>query len=622
MGKGVFFVFHGLFITACILLWHACKPSHKPDSTATPLSHAHFRQFSDAEIILPEWKKDNLLVVHLAADPVFLHPASITNINATIISRLINGFLVTYDPIAQQLVPGLCRSLPTLDANQLAFTYELRDNLFWDDGSPVTVEDVVFTFKAYTCPLTNNPALKPHLSNLWDIVPDPQHPRRFTIRMKNPSVQSETFLTDLPIISRRQYDPDNLLAAYRLSQFTNPAFGAHQHKLLVQWAKRFNDVRLGTDPERMHGLGPYRIARWEPGQFLLLERKTNHWTFALDSCPIPLTANPQKILFRILRDETAIKLELLAQNIDVSSALPADILEQLLTDSSFLRNYNAAYLENYACNVIHLNTRPDGKNRQRIFDDVRVRRAMAHLIPVDQMMRVLPKNRAVRWATFLPPFHKLVDTSLQLIEFNPGRANRLLDSAGWTAIDNDGVRYKIIDGKKVRLEVELTQPIHGTASTHVANMIRESAALAGIRVHPRPLEMGAVLSNAAAHDFDMLILTLSLSPLTKDFSQIWHTRSWLSNGSNYSGFGNAASDALLDSLKVALNDSIYGALLRRLQRMVYDEQPVIFSYATHRKVVMHRRWGNQIMTRDAPGFLPNYLRLLPSATQATTVSVN
>jgi hypothetical protein len=57
--------------------------------------------------------------------------------------------------------------------------------------------------------------------------------------------------------------------------------------------------------------------------------------------------------------------------------------------------------------------------------------------------------------------------------------------------------------------------------------------------------------------------------------------------------------------------------------MVYDEQPYIFLYATYRKEAIHKRWGNQIMTAEAPNYILNNLRLLsPAGTAAVTTNEN
>jgi peptide/nickel transport system substrate-binding protein len=94
-----------------------------------------------------------------------------------------------------------------------------------------------------------------------------------------------------------------------------------------------------------------------------------------------------------------------------------------------------------------------------------------------------------------------------------------------------------------------------------------------------------------------------------DFTQIWHTSSWATKGSNYVGFGNAQSDALIDSIKYELDDSKRIPMVKRLQAIIYDEQPYVFLFAAMRRVVIHNRFDNRDMYSERPGILLNRLKL-------------
>ncbi|MCS6917656.1 MAG: ABC transporter substrate-binding protein [Chitinophagales bacterium] len=598
----------GITVLLATALW-SCRP--RQAQVPGQLLTQNALLLPDAPAWNESWSTENTLLVHLISDPSSVHPSALTNHGAILIAQLIHGYLLYLNPITLKLEPGICRTLPQQSPDGLQFTYELREGLYWDDGRPVTPEDVIFSFKAYKCPLTQNPAQKPYLENLSAVVASPLHSRRFTLISKDRYVHNESFVIEFPILPRHVYDSANVLARFSLAQFDDPAFRAEEHADLVAWSRSFNHPVNGTDPAHIKGLGPYRLTQWEPGQFITLERKPRHWTAGVDSLPLLLASYPETIVFRFIRDETATKLELLSQKLDASSMLTTRTLMDLLTDSSFLRNYNSAFMENLACNRIYLNTRPDGLKRLPYFEDVRMRKAMAYLVPVDRMIEVLAMKQAVRWTTFLPPFRTdEVDTTLKPIPYDVQAAIRLLEEAGWHDSDNDGIRDKLIAGRRVALEPELSLAALGSASRDAATLIAEAALPAGMRIRIRELETGTLMEKARQHDFDMLLTAGIVSALAKDYSQIWHTRSWEQNGSNYSGFGSPITDALLDSMRRELNDSARIAMSRRLQRIIYEQQPVIFTFSPHRKVVVHKRWGNQIFVKEKPGFIPNALRLL------------
>jgi peptide/nickel transport system substrate-binding protein len=100
--------------------------------------------------------------------------------------------------------------------------------------------------------------------------------------------------------------------------------------------------------------------------------------------------------------------------------------------------------------------------------------------------------------------------------------------------------------------------------------------------------------------------------LPEDFTQLWHTSSWMNEGSNYTGFGNEKSDALIDSIKKIIDPDQRRPLVHEFQRLVYDEQPMIFLFASIRRNVIHQRFGNVEMYFERPGILLNNLRLLSS----------
>ena len=58
-------------------------------------------------------------------------------------------------------IPILLKELPRASADNKTFYFELKDNIKWDDGSPLTVEDIVFSTKIMLCHLTDNSQIRP-----------------------------------------------------------------------------------------------------------------------------------------------------------------------------------------------------------------------------------------------------------------------------------------------------------------------------------------------------------------------------------------------------------------------------------------------------------------------------
>ena len=115
---------------------------------------------------------------------------------------------------------------------------------------------------------------------------------------------------------------------------------------------------------------------------------------------------------------------------------------------------------------------------------------------------------------------------------------------------------------------------------------------------------------AKSHDFDMMLGSWAGGSFSEDFTQLWHTNNWTNHGSNYCGFGNSKSDALIDSIRLEINLPRRDSLSRLFQTIIYEDQPYVFLYTSMRRNIIHRRFANRMIFADRPGTLINPLRLL------------
>jgi peptide/nickel transport system substrate-binding protein len=141
-------------------------------------------------------------------------------------------------------------------------------------------------------------------------------------------------------------------------------------------------------------------------------------------------------------------------------------------------------------------------------------------------------------------------------------------------------------------------------------MISEAVYEAGLKCNIVPLDFAIHYDNARNHKFDAMLAAWAGSSVPEDFTQIWHTESWASKGSNFTGFGNAESDALIDSVKYIIDMEERIPMVRRLQEIIYEEQPYVFTTSSTRRNAIHKRFGNADMYFERPGVLINNFKLL------------
>ena len=585
---------------------------HNAANDKVSFDQTKFIKIEDAKNFLPSWSKENVVVYHVVGEPDEMHPTNGINAYRSEIMGYTQVYLIAIDFESLTMRPMAVKAMPTVSENGKEYTYELRNDIKFDDGSVLSVEDVLFTFKANKCPLTNNPHAKSYLDNLLDIVVDKSNPNKFTMIMKEKYIQNIAFLNEYPIMQRTFFDKSNVLSKYTFSQFCNKDFKTDKLKDLNDWAMDFNSAKYSRDPKYVVGAGPYRFEKWDAGQSITLVKKQNHWSEGSDK--IFEKAYPDKIIFKLNTDANSQKLEFKTQVLDASTAISTKTLLELQEDSVFNANYNSRFTDTYNYAYIAMNMKPDGIKHKKLFVDKSVRRAMALLAPLEEVSRIVQKGKNKRVVGPVSPLKPEYNKDLKLLPFDIEGAKKLLDAAGWKDTDGDNIRDKMIDGEKVKMEFSLGFFSTSIEWKDVAQMVSEQMYKAGVKADINPLDPTVLSENASNHDFDMFIASWAGNSFPEDYTQLWHTSAWVSKGSNFTGFGTAQTDALIDSIKYTLDTAKSIPMLKRFQAIVYDEQPYIFLFGGVRRNVIHKRFGNQEMYFEKPGVWLGNLRILTGAT--------
>ena len=234
---------------------------------------------------------------------------------------------------------------------------------------------------------------------------------------------------------------------------------------------------------------------------------------------------------------------------------------------------------------------------------------MAMLVPYDQINKLVYGNHCKRMVGPVSPLKKEFNTELKPIESNVQQAQALLKQAGWEDTDGDQILDKVIDGKKVKFQFSFNFVNAQKQWEDIAKQIAESMQKANIFVQLNPMEFNGFVGAAMSHDFDMSMSAWQSSVQPEDFSQLWKTTSWSTNGFNFTSFGNASSDAHIDSINSCVQESKRIELTKQFQQLVYQEQPYIFLLTQVRRVVVSKKWSNLEIYTEYPGVLLNTLKL-------------
>jgi peptide/nickel transport system substrate-binding protein len=412
---------------ACIIA--ACAPANQSRDTARP----------------------NVLRLALGADPPGLNPLVQDNANVTYLAPLIHGFLLRTDG-AGRLIPDLATEVPTLQNHGISpdgrtITYHLQRRARWHDDVRFDARDVIFSYRA-----AMNPA---------NAVPDRTGYDRVTaIRALDPYTVRVTlaqpftpFLASFLTLGAN--DPYPLLPAHLLA--------------------RERDLNRDAYAAAPVGLGPYKLARWERGQRLLLTADPNYFRGAPHIARIDFTfvpnVNSVAALWKTGQiDLTVARVQAGRQFLDAVRSVPG-------THAVLEPHYEFDYL------LFNTSHAP--------LDDVRVRRALIEAIDRGRIMRELDGDLYVPAETDRLPGQFAYDPTIGQPRYDPAASARRLDAAGWRL--TNGVRTKA--GRPLELDLVGTTESPSTGRFNL--FVQQDLAKLGIRTSIKSYNYNLIWASAA-----------------------------------------------------------------------------------------------------------------------------
>jgi peptide/nickel transport system substrate-binding protein len=539
--------------------------------------------------------KTQTVVVHMLAEPNGLHPVNNNDGYQNMIMQCTQKKLVQLDIANNELIPDALEKLPEILPDSLTYRCELRKNMRWDNGKTVTVDDAIFSIKAIICPGVNAAGIKSIFDNVASVEKDAKNPNAFMVRMKEKYFDNRTLFSFVILLQEDFWDASKALRPFTVAALKSPT-DTHQLKPLKSFTEAFNHPDKAREVKQLDGLGPYKVVAWENGQSISLEKKANWWG---DSSNRPGDQNnPDRIIFKVIRDMEALILALKREEVDFTSELSAEALERLQKDDKFSKTYSHNVLHSFSYTYMGLNMKP-GSGRIPYFTDKKLRKAMACMMPVDEIIAVVARGKATPIDGFILPAQKEYQAHPIKQKQDEEKAAQWLDEAGWTDSNNDGIRDKVIGGKRVPLSISVSYMI-SPVTEDLVRIIKNAFFRKGVEIRPNGLEFSAFYEQAYAHNFDAMLGAWSSSSLAEDPRQIWHSESWSADGSNFVGFSNAQCDSLIERANAEMNPVARKSIMNALQSFVQEEQPYVFLYNATKKVALHKRFGAVKLCSERP----------------------
>ncbi len=462
-----------------------------------------------------------------AGEPQTLDQAQTSiNIEAFILKDLYEG-LTIYDT-AGKIVPGAAESW-TLSDDGLIYTFKLRADAKWSDGTPVTAQDFEFSFKRVEDPKT--------AAKYANIL--------YPIKNAEKINKGEVAPGELGI---KAVDDKTLEITLERSTPFFLELLAHQTALPVSKASVEKNGDNFVKPGVMVSNGAYKLVSHVPNDSLVVEKNENHWDAA--------NTKIDKVIFYPIDDQAASVRRFEAKEMDLVYNFSADQIERLrgtYKDQVHVSPTLATYYYVF-----------DG--REPPYDDVRVRRALSMAVDRDFLAKEIYSGSQIPAYSLVPPGMATYG--------EPAKA----DFAELSQLDREDKAIELMKeagygegGKPLNIEIRYnTNPNHERVATAVADMWKNTFGATvtmtnlDVSSHYAYLQEGGkfnvaragwVADYADAENF----LALNLSS-NKTF--------------NYGRYNNAEFDALMQKSYAEEDQAARSKLLHEAETILMRDQPV------------------------------------------------
>jgi len=476
------------------------------------------------------------VVRRLGSEPKTLNPITARDMYERIVNEYVYESLLTRSKKTLEIEPWMAESY-TISDNHLEYTFRLRDDITFHDGTPMTARDVEFTFQRIKDPAVD----APHLRNYYRDIKSIEVIDDFTVKFvcAEPYWLALEFAGGFPVLPKHIFEKGE-----------------------------FNEHPNGRHPV---GTGPYKFVKWETGREIVLERNENYWGDR---------PHLDRIVFKIVTDDTVAMQLFKRGEIDVYRRMRAEQWVRQTEGPEFERRaYRLAYDE-LGYSYIGWNM------RKPFFKDKMVRRAMTHMI---DRQGILDNIRYGLGTIVTGNFYvngPVYDHSIEPWPHDPRLAQQILDEAGWVDSDGDGIR----DKNGVAFRFEFLIPSSSMTSEQIATIMQEDLKKIGIEMGIRKLEWATFEQQVTDRKFDATTMSWGM-PIEGDPYQIWHS-SQADKGSNYVGFVNAEADEIIEKGRREFDAEKRRAMYRRLHAILHEEQPYTFMYCPQQLTVVDKRFMN------------------------------
>lgn len=504
---------------------------------------------------------------------------------------LMNSRIVVFDPVRQMYEPSLAKSITVRD-DRRSVEVELRENLAFSDGHPITTDDVIFTLEAIYDPRSRADAFRD--SMLIDgkpIVAERFDERRLRFIFPTEIASAENYLENLFVLPRH----------------------------VLQKAKdegRLDDVwKIDSDPAAIVTSGPFIVASSVPGEKVIFKRNPHYWRRDEKGIQLPYL---DEIVLETIPDINNAIVRLKQGTVDILDRLRVTDYVALKSAVGTIRAVDLG--PGFSTDHIWFNLNPvDGNGKSRVdtpkykwFAEPRFRRAVSFSIDRESIAANTLQGLATPLYGFVTPANRVwFDEELPKSQFDLEQARRLLSEAGFVIKTGEDNRPELIDGDGNRVEFTLAVQSENEQRKLIAAAVQQDLAKIGIKINIATAD-SATISQLWSKTFEYDAILQGLAVTGVDPSA--YANFLLSNAAVHQWHPlqkepdtdwEAEIDKLYREQARETDPQKRKALFNRIQRIVAEQMPVVPLVARHITSAASNRIGNYSPTVLIPYSLHN-----------------
>ncbi|MCW9066250.1 MAG: ABC transporter substrate-binding protein, partial [Ignavibacteriaceae bacterium] len=291
----------------------------------------------------------------------------------------------------------------------------LRDDIFWSDGNPITIYDIIYTFDIYSDPNVESRFFGQFQS--FYTIDGQQIDIEKTFKVISPSV----------LVINFKKDSNPTLLDVNLEIIPKHIWSKYKREEFPQAEANFEPVTSG----------PFKLSKWIRESIISLRIDSSNFLYDPE--------NIKEIIFKIIPDYKSRIIQLKTNAIDLSNNIKSEDVDELkLTGDVILSTLRGRDYDYIGWN--HIDPQEYQKSKvapNKFFSSAEIRKALTHAINRKEIIQsYLEEFGELCKGPVSPIFKRYFDPELPSYDYNPSMAIEILKENGWDDKNSDGVVEK------------------------------------------------------------------------------------------------------------------------------------------------------------------------------------